>query len=140
LFVGLADFPVTTAMMNYEFQVHHVDTKWKCNLCSTVSDSQDILKHHLNSSHIQDLSALQVKEILSSCRRVVPRKSATETCSFCLTTSAQSQKGFANHVGRYQQEISLAALPTLDNTPDDRLSDDNDGGDDNESEDRPLIT
>jgi len=67
---------------------------------------------------------------MSASKRLIPRDVTVEACPFCLTVPAQSQKGFASHVGKHQQEISLAALPNLDDSGGESSSGESDGNDD----------
>jgi hypothetical protein len=82
----------------------------------------------------------QVEEFMSVSKRLLPCKVEDEICPFCLTKPSQSQGGFASHVGKHQQEISLAALPTLEDFSDDESindgktsDDDDDDSDDNDN-------
>lgn len=63
------------------------------------------------------------------------RNVSLETCPFCLTSPAQTQKGFVSHVGRHQQEISLAALPNLERNSDQEDSDDDIDHNENDDDD-----
>ena len=58
-------------------------------------------------------------------------------CPFCISAPAKTREGFARHVGKHQQDISLAALPNMDTSSDSGSSnDDNDSnGDDHKEED-----
>lgn len=58
-------------------------------------------------------------------------------CPFCISAPAKTREGFARHVGKHQQDISLAALPNMDTSSDNGSSnDDNDSnGDDHKEED-----
>jgi hypothetical protein len=60
-----------------------------------------------------------------------------EMCPFCQISPSQTQKGFASHVGRHHQEISLAALPRLEEGSDNG-SENDDSDDDNDSEDGQM--
>jgi hypothetical protein len=79
-----------------------------------------------------------MEEFIAISKRLIACKIENELCPFCLTTPSRTQDGFASHVGKHQQEISLAALPRLDDFSDDEESVD-DGrdsdGDDDDSDD-----
>jgi hypothetical protein len=83
-----------------------------------------------NLQHFHDVASSQIEEIMSASKRLTPRDASAEACPFCLTIPAQSQRGFASHVGKHQQEISLAALPNLEDSGEDGSSDESDGDDD----------
>jgi hypothetical protein len=75
--------------------------------------------------------------VLAASIRFVPKNTLEEPCPFCLTAPAQTQRSFATHVGRHLQDISLAALPNLNLSPDSEEEEegDTDGDDDNDNED-----
>jgi hypothetical protein len=123
--------------MNHEFQTHRVKEQWFCNLCGETFDCQPLLHDHFELRHEDPLVAFQVEYIVSTSRRVVIRDAAQEQCPFCLTCPSQTQKGYASHVGRHLQEISLAALPVIEAASDDEneTDDDDDDDDDDENDD-----
>jgi hypothetical protein len=117
--------------MNHEFQTHRVKEQWSCNLCEETFDCQPLLHDHFELRHENQLVAFQAEDVVSTSRRVVIRDAAQEQCPFCLTCPSQTQKGYASHVGRHLQEISLAALPVIEAASDDE----NENGDDDDDED-----
>jgi hypothetical protein len=119
--------------MEHEFQIHRVVEQWRCNLCDDTFYTQDLFRNHIHLVHEEHSAASQKEEVVCAVRRVVARNASLETCPFCLTSSAQTQKGFASHVGRHQQEISLAALPNLEmNSNRGDSDDDSDHNDDDD--------
>ena len=110
--------------MEHEFQIHRVVEQWRCNTCEDTFHTQDLFRNHIHRVHKEHSTASQNEEVVSAARRVVARNASLEPCPFCLTSPAQTQKGFASHVGRHQQEISLAALPNLEMNSDQEDSDD----------------
>jgi hypothetical protein len=121
--------------MNHEFQTHRVKEQWSCNLCEETFDRQPLLRDHFELRHESQLVAFQVEDVVSASRRVVIRDAAQEQCPFCLTCPSQTQKGYASHVGRHLQEISLAALPVIEAASDDESENGDDDDDDDEDED-----
>ncbi|KAL5314231.1 hypothetical protein ACEPPN_018656 [Leptodophora sp. 'Broadleaf-Isolate-01'] len=89
----------------------------------------------LQPVHKEHFATSQIEEVVSAARRVVARNVSLETCPFCLTSPAQTQKGFVSHVGRHQQEISLAALPNLERNSDQEDSDDDIDHNENDDDD-----
>lgn len=106
-----------------------------------TSDSQEAFRKHLGLAHTREVASSQIEELISASKRIVPCDAAKEMCPFCISAPAKTREGFARHVGKHQQDISLAALPNLDTSSDDESSNgdsgnDNDGnGDDYEDED-----
>lgn len=84
--------------------------------------------------HFQSVASPQIEEIISASKRLVPRIAVSEICPFCATAPAQTQRSFASHVGRHQQDISLAALPNLDDESDDESGDSSSDNDDDEND------
>jgi cobalamin biosynthesis protein CobT len=121
--------------MNHEFQTHRVKEQWSCNLCEETFDCQPLLHDHFELRHEHQLVAFQVEDVVSTSRRVVIRGAAKEQCPFCLTCPSQTQKGYASHVGRHLQEISLAALPVIEAASDDENENDDDDDDDDDNDD-----
>jgi len=120
--------------MKHEFQNHRVTAQWSCNLCAETFESDDLFQGHLHSLHFQDVAPSQIDEVMSASKRIIPRDGTAENCPFCLTIPAINQKAFASHVGKHLQEISLAALPNLDESGEEGSSDDSDDGDDDHPE------
>jgi uncharacterized C2H2 Zn-finger protein len=113
--------------MNHEFQVHRVLTQWLCNLCKDTFHTQEAFRRHIGNvdlHYFESFESSQIEEIIRSSKRLVTRDASTEQCPFCLTALARTQKAFASHVGKHQQEISLAALPNLEADWDDETNDD----------------
>lgn len=120
--------------MEHEFQVHRILTQWACPLCSETFTSQNIFQNHLSSRHFHDVDSSQIEEVMSASKRLIPGDVTSQACPFCLTVPANTQRGFASHVGKHQQEISLAALPNIEDTDEDGSSDDDEDGDDDHSD------
>jgi len=76
-----------------------------------------------------------VEEFISLSKRLILCNTEDEICPFCMTKPSRSQAGFASHVGKHQQEISLAALPRLDDYSDDESTGGEDENDDDDSDD-----
>lgn len=104
-------------------------------MCTESFQAEDVFRSHLNAKHFHDVASTQVEEVMSACKRLLPCVVSTQFCPFCLTVSAQTQKGFASHVGKHQQEIALAALPNLEETDEDSSDDDDNSDDDNNNSD-----
>jgi uncharacterized C2H2 Zn-finger protein len=117
--------------MVHEFTAHRTETQWRCNLCAEKFQAQEQLQAHINSIHKLDFMSSQIAEVIAASKRLEPRDGGTEICPFCLVAPAQTQKAFARHVGRHLQEISLAALPLIDTSPN---SDSDDEDDDNDQD------
>lgn len=132
--LGLRTFKSRGEWMKHEFQNHRVIPQWSCNLCAETFESDDLFQGHLHSLHFQDVAPFQIDEVMSASKRIIPRDGTAENCPFCLTIPATTQKAFASHVGKHLQEISLAALPNLDESDEDGGSGESDGGDDDHSE------
>jgi hypothetical protein len=122
--------------MNHEFQTHRIDTQWRCNLCAKNFSTALLLRVHIDNTHKKDFELSQIEEVIAGSERLAIRQGVSELCPFCQTVPSETQKGFASHVGRHLQEISLAALPALDSYSDGESSDDgNDGNDGNDDYD-----
>jgi hypothetical protein len=134
--LGLQTFKSRREWMNHEFQVHRVTTRWACSLCKVAFDSKQLLRSHITDSHSHHFAASQIEEMVAASKRILPCTVSNELCPFCLTAPAQTQKGFASHVGKHQQEISLAALPRLDDTSGNDGADDDDEDDDSDDNDK----
>jgi hypothetical protein len=130
--LGVHTYKSRREWMEHEFLLHRVAIQWRCNLCKEVYESTDTFRTHISTMHADTIAASQVEEVVSASKRPIPCEVRHEQCPFCLTSPSQTQKGFASHVGKHQQEISLAALPRFEEMSDDSDSDDNDI-DDNES-------
>lgn len=130
--LGIHTFKSRSEWTIHEFQTHRIEAKWYCNLCNEVSINQERFRAHLQNAHFQDVGFAQIEDVVSASKRICPRSAALEICPFCATAPAQTQKVFASHVGKHLQEISLAALPNLDEESDEDFSDssgdDGDGG------------
>ena len=127
--LGLRTFRSRREWINHEFQVHRVNTQWWCNICNEPFDTQGLLRAHIEGSHQQAAVLLQAEEVFTASKRLIPKDARAEICPFCLTAPAQTQNGFAGHVGRHLREISLVALPRLESPSDDETDDDDgDGG------------
>jgi len=115
-----------------------VNAEWRCNLCKETFEEQELFRGHIDKSHVNDIETTQIEEFLSASKRLIPCRVENELCPFCLTAPAQTQEGFSSHVGKHQQEISLAALPRLeDNSDDESIDDDQDSdNDDDDGNDR----
>jgi hypothetical protein len=114
-----------------------VNIEWRCNLCKETFETQEGFRGHMIAVHENEITTSQVAEVMSTSKRLVPCTIATQLCPFCLTAPSETQAGFASHVGKHQQEIALAALPRLGDTPDDEKteyseSSDNDDDDDDQ--------
>lgn len=112
--------------MNHEFQTHRIDIEWRCSLCAKTFNTTALLREHIVNTHKEDFELSQIEEVIAASKRLLLRHSISELCPFCQTVPSESQRGFASHVGRHLQEISLAALPALDLYTDGSSSDDND--------------
>jgi hypothetical protein len=99
--------------------VNRVGAEWRYNLCKETFENQELFRGHIDKLHVNDIGTTQIDEFLSALKRLIPCRVGNELCPFCLTTPAQTQDGFASHVGKHQQEISLAALPRLEDNWDD---------------------
>lgn len=132
--LGLHTFKSRKEWMEHEFQNHRVIPQWPCNLCTETFDAEDLFQSHLNDLHFRDVASSQIEEVIAASKRLIPRDAATERCPFCLTIPAKTQRAFASHVGKHQQEISLAALPNLDGSDEGGSSDDNDDDDGDHSD------
>jgi hypothetical protein len=133
--LGLHTFRSRREWRNHEFYVHRVSPEWPCNLCQEKFETQEIFRHHIGTMHENAISLSQIEEFLSSSRRLIPCKVESQMCPFCQTTTFHSHGGFASHVGKHQQEISLAALPRLADNSDDEGIDDGKGSDSDDSSD-----
>lgn len=105
-------------------------------MCKEIFGTQEIFRAHIGDFHTNELIPSQIEEFIGASKRFVSRDSRGENCPFCLTATSQTKRLFASHVGRHLQEISLAALPLLDDFSDgedDSESNDDDDGNDNES-------
>jgi hypothetical protein len=117
--------------MGHEFQMHRAVEEWRCNLSEETFQSQDSFRIHIHQLHRERFAVYQSREVLATARRIVARNASLEECPFCLTAPAQTEKGFASHVGKHLQDISLAALPNLEMDSDQANSgDDSDGDED----------
>ena len=118
--------------MQHEFQTHRIGTEWRCTFCKETSNSQETFRKHLVLAHIREVESSQIEELISASERIVPCDAAKEMCPFCISAPAKTREGFARHVGKHLQDISLAALPNLDTSSDDGSSsgDDDSNGDD----------
>lgn len=125
--LGLRTFRSQREWINHEFQVHRVNTQWWCNICNEPFDTHGILRAHIEGSHQEDAVLLQAEEVFTASKRLIPKDPRAEMCPFCLTAPAETQNGFACHVGRHLREISLVALPRFESP----LDDETDDGDDN---------
>jgi hypothetical protein len=125
--LGLRAFRSQREWINHEFQAHRVNTQWWCNICNEPFDTQGLLRAHIEGSHQQDAVLLPAEEVFTASKKLIPKDARAEMCPFCLTAPAQTQHGFARHVGRHLREISLVALPRLESPSDDETDD----GDDN---------
>lgn len=94
-----------------------------------------LLRAHIDNNHKQDFELSQIEEVFVASKRLATRQGISELCPFCQTVPSETQKGFARHVGRHLQEISLAALPTLDLYPEDESSGDGSEGNSDGDED-----
>jgi hypothetical protein len=135
--LGICTFKSRTEWMQHEFQTHRIGTEWRCTFCKETSDSQETFRQHLVLAHVREVASSQIEELISASKRTVPCDAAKEMCPFCISAPAKTREGFARHVGKHQQDISLAALPNMDTSSDDGSSnDDNDSkGDDYGEED-----
>lgn len=125
--------------MQHEFQTHRIGTEWRCTFCKVTFDSQETFREHLVLVHNREVASSQIEEFISASKRIVPCDAAKEVCPFCMSAPAKTREGFARHVGKHQQDISLAALPNLDASSDGESSsgdsgndNDNNGNDDEE--------
>ena len=80
----------------------------------------------------------QVQEMVSASSRMIPRDPSTEICPFCHITPSQTEKALARHIGKHLQEVSFAALPNMESSSQDSISDGDSnhyygGDDDNDS-------
>ena len=132
--LGPRTFKSRKEWINHEFQTHRTYTEWHCNLCKVISTTKEALQDHLDRVHFHDIATSQIEEITFSSKRHIPRNAAAEVCPFCTTTVAQTQREFASHVGKHQQEISLAALHNLDTSYDDGSSDSNNSSNDDDND------
>lgn len=126
--LGLHTFESRKDWMDHEFQVHRVQEIWTCGLREEKFHTQRAFRDHittLNVHNIRSFEPSQIEELVRSSKNLRPRDAEKEQCLFCLKVPSSTQKGFASHVGRHQQEMSLAALP--------RLELDDDSGEDDES-------
>jgi len=112
--------------MQHEFQTHRIGTEWRCTFCKETSDSEETFRKHLVLAHIREVASSQIEELISASKRIVPCDAGKEMCLFCISAPAKTREGFARHVGKHQQDISLAALPNLDTSSDDGSSSGND--------------
>jgi len=140
--LGLHTFQSRRDWKDHEFKAHRMKLEWHCNLCQERFDTQELFREHIDESHGNDIAMSQVEEYISASRRRMACKVEYEVCPFCLTAPSQTQDGFASHVGKHQQDISLAALLRLDDYSDDeesinddKDSDDGDDGDDSSNGD-----
>jgi len=99
------------------------DTQWRCNICAETFTATDSLRIHINITHDGDFISSQVEEVMAASKRQAAKQGEKEMFSFCQTTPSQTQKSFAGHVGKHMQDISLAALPTLNSCSDSDSSD-----------------
>ena len=125
-----------------------MDAEWRCSLCKVIVANQELFREHISTSHGDEIATTQVEELMTVSKRLIPCKVEDAVCPFCLTKPAQTQGRFASHVGKHQQEISLAALPRFDDDSDeestdndqksrDEDNDDSDSGDDSGPDGRP---
>lgn len=121
--------------IDHEFHSHRIVPQWHCNICKKIFQNKESFRGHVERIHENDFSEAQVNELVLSAKRVVPRDVGQEICPFCLTIPAQTRRGFASHVGKHQQEISLAALPSLETDKGHSDSDSDSNHDDNDSDD-----
>jgi hypothetical protein len=135
--LGLHTFQARREWKDHEFKTHRMNAEWHCNLCQGKFNTQEVFRGHIYESHDNDVAKSQVEEYISVSKRLTTCKVENELCPFCLTTPSQTEHGFASHVGKHQQEISLAALPRLDDDSDDEggAEDDDDPDDDGDSDD-----
>jgi hypothetical protein len=127
--------------MIHEFTVHRTEVNWQCNICTDIFQAQQQLRAHIGNSHKLHFMSSHISEVITASKRLEMRDGSNEVCPFCLVVPAQTQRAFARHVGRHLQEISLAALPITDTSPDGESDDDNndDDDDDNSNEEQLLV-
>jgi ankyrin repeat protein len=114
-----------------------VNIEWRCNLCKETFETQEVFRGHMIAVHENEITTSQVEEVMSTSKRLVPCTIATQLCPFCLTAPSEAQAGFASHVGKHQQEIALAALPRLGDTPDDEKTEYSESSDNDDDDDDP---
>jgi hypothetical protein len=128
--LGLQTFQSRRDWIDHEFQIHRVNSQWCCNLCREDFGMQEVFRAHIEDIHQNEFVPSQIEEFVGASKRFVSRDGRDEKCPFCLTISSQTRKSFAGHVGRHLQEISLAALPLLEDSPDDKSDSESYGDDD----------
>jgi hypothetical protein len=137
--LGISTFKSRTEWMQHEFQTHRIGTEWRCTFCKETSDSQEAFREHLVRAHIREVASSQIEELISASKRIIPCDPAKEMCPFCISAPAKTREGFARHVGKHQQDISLAALPNMDTSSDSGSSnDDNDSNGDYHKEEDSI--
>jgi uncharacterized C2H2 Zn-finger protein len=119
--------------MIHEFTVHRTKANWRCNLCADIFQAQKQLRAHIGNSHMLHFMSSHISEVITASKRLEMRDGSNEVCPFCLVVPAQTKKAFARHVGRHLQEISLAALPITDTSPDSEGDDDDNDDDDDDN-------
>lgn len=129
--------------MEHEFLLHRVLAQWHCNLCNDSFSAKEAFRTHLldsrPKSHVPFTSYSQIEEVVLSSERLVGAKPKSQHCPFCLTVPSETQKGFASHVGKHQQEVSLAALPRLENHWEDESNDGNSDDQDDDADEEHAI-
>ena len=100
--------------MRHEFSEHRIARQYHCNACSQTFDLEDAFYGHISNVHNLNLTHAQIGTIATAAVRLIQRPVEDENCPFCFTPCAQTQRGFAAHVGKHLQDVSLFALPRQD--------------------------
>ncbi|KAK3312892.1 hypothetical protein B0H66DRAFT_382716 [Apodospora peruviana] len=114
-------FPTRREWMEHELAKHR--RRWVCIFCNprvVEYDSEEQIKHHLQSLHTQSFIATQQDLILEACERnqhEFPRGS----CPLCdewdmprsdvTAPASRDAKRFYRHLGHHLQHLALEALP-----------------------------
>ncbi|EWY95075.1 hypothetical protein FOYG_04198 [Fusarium oxysporum NRRL 32931] len=97
---------------------HHWKT-WACKLgCDTIFDSSQDMKRHLAQKHSETAKLTHLDSLLTTCERTKPENEPTD-CPLC-NERQPSFKQYQQHVGRYQEDLALFALPHLPEEEDDK--------------------
>jgi len=99
--------------INHMLQKHW--RTWKCPYQCPLNDASETnLRHHITSTH-GSKTELELDAIIARCSRTrTPSRSSPTNCPLCQEKIESVQK-YQKHVGRHLVDLSLFALPSLDN-------------------------